>query len=132
MSNKLRPIAQSFVLCRDIIQDRHSPATLLINPLRSMNLPAFPATVTIFLFIQLTGVHGLHRLSIQLHDAAGTVLVEVPGPKTEGMIDPVAYYQLYWRDLRLKFPRPGHYALVLLAGGEEIGRHALELALTVS
>jgi hypothetical protein len=80
-------------------------------------------------FIQLTGARGSYRMSIQLQDETGAAVSEAPGPAPEGTTDPVEYYQIYWRHQRLKLPRPGHYALVLLADGEEIGRHSLEVAL---
>lgn len=127
-SNKPHPTTQSFVVCREIIQDRHTEAAILFHPFQKLNFPGFPATFPVSLFIQLTGGHGTYRLAVQLQDANGEVLGEVIGPRDESLTDPVAYFQVYWRDVRFKFPRPGQYALVLLADREEIGRHALELA----
>lgn len=132
MSNKLQPIAQSFLVCREIFTDEVSRTRLLMHPFCRLNLPGFPATFPVCLFIQLTGGHGTYRLGIQLHDAEGAVLADVSAPAAEALTDPLEYAQATWRDLRLRFPKPGRYSLVLLADREEIGRHMMELALTVS
>ena len=60
MSNKLQPIAQSFLVCREIFTDEVSRTRLLMHPFCRLNLPGFPATFPVCLFIQLTGGHGTY------------------------------------------------------------------------
>jgi hypothetical protein len=124
-----QPLAQSFVVCREIIQDVHTGTAMLVGPFHRLGLPAFPSAIRVAVFIQMTGGHGNYRLGMQLQDAEGRTLGEIEGPEPVLMDDPVSYYQAFWRDIGLPFPQPGKYDLVLMGNGEELSRHALNLVL---
>src|SRR5438874_1055354 len=101
MAHKPQPIAQSFIICRDIFQDRNTGTNMLVAPFNRLALGAFPVALRVCLFIQLTGGQGTYRIAIQVQDSDGAVVCEVPGPEPAALADPVAYYQAYWRDLGL-------------------------------
>ena len=71
MSNKPQPSVQSFLICREIFQDTKTNANLLVSPFCRLNLPVFPATLPVSLYIQLTGGRGTYHFGIQLHDSEG-------------------------------------------------------------
>jgi len=124
-----QPLAQSFLLCRDIFQDRQTGEYLLIAPYSGLALPAFPAAFPVSLYIRLTGGHGTYRLNIQVRDEEGQVVGEILGAEPIPSADPLTACQICWRNLGLHIPRPGRYDLVLLANGEDLAHHSLEVAL---
>jgi hypothetical protein len=127
-----QPLAQSFLPCREILQDRLTGEYVLIGPFTGLKLPAFPAAVRLSLYIKLTGGHGTYRMTLQLRDQEGTAVAECPGAEPVHCADPLAPRQICWRDLVLQFPRPGRYDLILLANDEDLTHHALDVALNAS
>ena len=122
-------MAQSFLVCREVFQDRQTGENLLVGPFSAVALPGFPAALRVTLYIRLTGAHGSYRLSLQLYDPDGHLVGECQGPEALHQDDPLMPCQICWRDLVLQFPKPGRHDLILLANGEDLSHHSLDLAL---
>jgi hypothetical protein len=123
------PLVQSFLVCRDIFQDRQTGEYLLLGPCTGMTLPGFPVAVNVALYIKLTGGHGTYHLEVQLRDHEGGLVGSCPDKEPLHLTDPLASFQISWRQLALQFPRPGRYDLILLANGEDLAHHALDIIL---
>ncbi len=124
-----QPLSQSFLVCREVFQDRQTGEYLLLSPLNTITLPAFPAAMRVSLYIRLTGAHGTYRIGLQLRDPSGGLLGEGSGPQPLQQEDPLMPCQICWRDLVLQFPQPGRYDLILLANDEDLAHHSLDLVL---
>jgi hypothetical protein len=124
------PLAQSFLICREIFQDRQTGEHILLGPATGASLAAFPATLRVSFYIKLTGGHGTYRPTLQLRDDDGELIGECPGPEAFEQTDPLAPRQIAWRDVGLFFPRPGRYDLVLLVNEDDLTHHAFDVALT--
>jgi hypothetical protein len=123
------PLAQSFLICREIFQDRQSGEYMLLSPFNSMTLPGFPAMFRLSLFIQLTGCHGTYQIKLRMQDQGDDVCAECEGPQALVQNDPLHFMQICWRDIVVQFPHPGRYELILLANSEEVARHDLTVGL---
>jgi hypothetical protein len=119
-----QPLAQSFLVCREIFQDRQTGEYILLAPLAGAAFGAFPAAFRLSLYIKLTGAHGAYRMELQLRDQDDRLLGECSSPHPVQQDDPLATCQISWRDLVLRFPQPGKYDLVLLANGEDLSHHS--------
>ncbi len=124
-----QPLVQSFLVCREIFQDKQTGEYLLLGPVSGLTLSAFPAALRLSLYIRLTGAHGSYRLAVQLRDQDGGKVGECPGPDNVHPSDPLAPCQICWRNLGLYFPRPGRYDLILLANDEDLAHYALDVIL---
>jgi hypothetical protein len=51
-----QPLAQSFLVCREIFQDRQTGEYILLAPLAGAAFGAFPAAFRLSLYIKLSGV----------------------------------------------------------------------------
>jgi hypothetical protein len=129
MAHKPQPTAQSFLVCREIVQDRNTGTTVIFSPFNRAVFPAFPVVLHVSLYTQLTGGRGTYKMGLRLVDSEGSIIGDVQGPDSAPLTDPVAYYQACWPGIGLEFAKPGRYDLLLTADREEIGRHALELLL---
>ncbi len=105
---------------------------MLLGPCTGITLGGFPAAVRIALYIRVTGAHGTYRLSVQLRDAAGELIGEYPGGEPLVQNDPLTIRPICWRNLTLQFLRPGHYDLILVANGEDLAHHPLDIGVKVN
>ena len=116
------PVARAFLLCREIFEDVHTRAYLLVAPGDLVVEPAFPCTVGVSFYAQLSEVHGRYRLTLQLRDDEDQVVWgEALEPPFEGT-DPLKTYQIAFLQRPIHIPRAGRYSAVLLANGDEVAR----------
>ena len=119
------PLAQSFVVCREIIEDCRTHDFVLIAPLSCVYLPKFPNAIRVGIYTHLTCGHGDYDTVIQMRGGDEEVLWEWRCPKKVHLPDPLSQHHLTLYDAILEFPHPGRYHLVLLTNEEVITRHAL-------
>ena len=123
------PLAQSFLVCREVFQDRQTGENLLIGPFSAMALPAYPAALRVTLYIRLTGAPWQLPAGSATLRSGRSAGRRMPGPRALHQDDPLVPCQICWRDLVLQFPKPGRHDLILLANGEDLSHHSLDLAL---
>src|SRR5438445_13809868 len=83
------PVSKTFLVCRQIFQDRRTGEYLLLGPTQDLIAPGFPAVLTLSIFSRWTSPHGVSKLVVQLHDLDGH---RVGGQREEsplGLIDPL-------------------------------------------
>lgn len=102
---------------------------LLIGPSTGATVPGFPALLRVALYIKLTGAHGTYQLAVDLRDQDGQLVAHQEGHAPLSQPDPLTSMQISWRDVNFWFPHPGRYDLILLANGEDLTHHALDLRL---
>jgi hypothetical protein len=125
------PLAQSFVICREILEDCRSHEFVLIGPLSALRATDFPVAVRWSIYANLTCGHGDYELALRLHDTEDRLLWEWLSPEPITLATPLEQHEFTLYDAILEFPEPGRYDLLLLANGEELSRHALHVV-TVS
>jgi hypothetical protein len=122
------PIAQAFVVCREIIEDCRSHDFVLIAPFRGLTPPGFPFRCRLSIYAHLTCGHGDYTAALELRDAEECVLWQWCCPKTITLRNPLMQHRFTLYDAVLDFPAPGRYNLVLLSNGEDLARHALHVS----
>jgi hypothetical protein len=118
------PLAQAFVVCRELFEDVQTHEFILIGPFSGISLPGYPVRFRMAAYAHLTCGHGAYEMKLELRDTHGRVTWAWRLPKPS-VIDPVLPHRIALRDMLVDFPTPGQYDLVLLANDEEIARHAL-------
>jgi hypothetical protein len=121
------PIAQSFVVCRDIIEDCRTHDFVLVAPFGSLTGAAFPAAFRMSTYAYLTNGHGSYGLTLEMRDSEDQVQWTWKSPKPIQLESPLVRHQFALYDLVLNFPEPGRYDLLLLADGTELARHVLHV-----
>jgi len=122
------PLAQAFVVCREIYEDRRTGEHLLIGPFNGIGLNFFPAGFRMSLYAHLTGGHGIYQLALELRDMDGEAIWQWQWPEPTRYDHPLEPHRVVLHDLVLPFPRPGRYDLVLRANGEDLASHALQVS----
>jgi hypothetical protein len=123
------PLAQAFVVCREIFEDCRSHEFVLIAPFSGLSMSAFPANFRMSIYAHLTCGHGSYALALQLRDAGDRATWLWDCPKPILLDNPLSQHRFTLHDARITFPEPGRYDLVLLTNGEEVARHALHARL---
>jgi hypothetical protein len=119
------PLAQAFVICRQIYEDARTHEFILIDPLNRLVLPVTPTHVTVSLYGHLSGGRGLYQMHVQLKDSDDEEAWAWTVPTKVDIPDPLEPHQIALYDLSVKIPRPGKYDLILFANGHEIARQSL-------
>ncbi len=122
------PLAQALVLCREVFEDRFNHEVILVGPLT--HLPAagpFPQPVTLAIFTHLTDGHGRYELDLEVRDADDNSIWRWHVPDPLVLENPFRSHHFTVRNIRPQVPRPGRYHVVLLANGDEVARHALQV-----
>ena len=123
------PLAESFLICREIFQDLQTGEHILLGPRTGAAFPGFPTAMRLSLFFRLKGGHGTYKLSLLLRNAEGDAVGKCDAPAPWTQTDPLATCQGCWRDLVIQFPRPGMYDFFLQANGEDLSHHSFSVAL---
>jgi hypothetical protein len=121
------PLAQAFVLCRMIYEDRRTGEILLVGPFSGIELNFFPAGYRFALYSQLSSGHGSYRLGLQLRDAELEVRWSWQWPEPQHIEDPLEPFRVILHDLIVPFPHPGRFFLTLLAHGEDLAQHTIDV-----
>jgi hypothetical protein len=119
------PLAQAFVVCRDIIEDCRSHDFVLIAPFSAAHAVSFPCSFRMSIYAHLTCGHGTYALRLELRNGDDQVLWAWDCPQAIRLDNPLAQHRFTLYDAVLEFPEPGKYDLVMLANGAELARHAL-------
>ena len=119
-------MAQAFVVCREIIEDCRSHDFVLIAPFFAIQAPVFPGSVRMSIYAHLTCGHGAYAIVLQLQNADDQVLWSWDCPEPICLDNPLAQHRFTLHDAIMEFPEPGRYALVMVANGAELARHALQ------
>ena len=119
------PVMQTFLICREIFQDKWSHHYILVGPSLEFVSQTFPGVTATALYVQVSSCHGRYRPELQLQDFNGQVVwSEALDPPFDAP-DPLRTYTLTFQ-ARLPIPRPGGYDVVLLLNGREVGRRAFK------
>jgi hypothetical protein len=121
------PLAQSFVVCREIFEDCRSHEFVLIGPFSALGAPAFPFTARLSIYAHLSCGHGNYKVTLQLRDTEESSLWEWRCPDPISLLNPLKQQRFTLYDAILEFPEPGRYDLLLLVNGEELARHAIQV-----
>jgi hypothetical protein len=119
------PLAQAFVVCREIFEDCRTHEFMLIGPFSALTAAGFPLAARLSVYAHLTCGHGSYEVALQLRDAEEEAIWEWTCPAPIELANPLDQHRLTLRDAILGFPKPGRYDLLLLADGQELARHAL-------
>jgi hypothetical protein len=120
-------LPQAFLVCRKVYEDRYSRGFVLVEPAHSVALPAFPAGCCLSLYVHLVGGHGVYALALELRNTAGEQVWRYQWPEPIRYTDPLVPCRVALHDVVIPFPAPGRYDLVLVANGEDLAHHALEV-----
>jgi hypothetical protein len=119
------PMAQGFVLCQRIYEDRRTGEVLLAGPFNAISLTFFPAGFRFALTFFLNNGHGAYQLALQLRDAEGSTVWAGQWPHPVHCEDPLSPHREVLPDVVATFPEPGRYDLVLVANGEDVASYFL-------
>jgi hypothetical protein len=121
------PRAQSFVVCEAIYEDRRTHKCILVAPFGGLSLSRFPTGFALSLYADLCGGHGSYALALELRDEELEVVWDWRWPEPIHHTNPLEPHHVILHGAVLEFPGPGRYDLVLLANGEEIAHHGLQV-----
>jgi hypothetical protein len=122
-------VSKAFVLCRQIIEDRHTGEYVLLVPTADIAVAGFPAILTLSVFARWTSAHGVYEIEVQVQDLEGHVVCGLRQEKPLECQNPLATGFLAMNGLQMFFPRPGKYDLVILANNEEVVRDSVHVHL---
>ena len=119
------PVCRSILVCQQILQDARTQSTSLIGLIQNIRCPQFPSVGQVSVFSRWINGHGQYNLELHLRDAEDNVVWKQVFPQPCNMPDPLQPCDLTFFDLPIHLPGPGKFDLVLVANGEEVGRHSL-------
>ena len=119
------PVAEAFLVCGEIWEDKHSNRMMLVAPTSHVNLPEMPAAVRLSVYARLTGGHGQYQLRLTLRDQEDEEVWTCEPHEKLVHGDPLAPHQVAFLNLAVVAQRPGKYRMVLSAGGEDIAQQTL-------
>lgn len=119
------PVAEAFVVCGEIWEDKHSNRMMLVAPTSHVNLPEMPAAVRLSVYARLTGGHGQYQLRLTLRDQDDEEAWFCEPPEKLMHGDPLAPHQVTFINLAVVARKPGKYRMVLSAGGDDIAQQTL-------
>jgi hypothetical protein len=120
-------LAQAFVVCRTIYEDRRTHEHILVGPFSGITLTFFPAAFRFSIYAHLADAQGVYHLRLELRDSAGDTPWAYDWPEPIRHPNPLEPHRITLHDVVVDFPKPGRYDLVLLANGDDLAHHALEL-----
>jgi hypothetical protein len=123
---EIQPILLSAITCNRVIFDKVSGMPSIIDIVRTINAPRYPARhPQIVFFCELTNGHGTTKAKIKLVDAQEEekCIFEKEG---EVQFKDVKQIVTLVMDLHgIVFPRPGEYHFQLFAGGYLLGERRI-------
>src|SRR5262245_34046692 len=119
------PLAQGFILCQRIYEDRRTGDALLAALFNAISLKSFPARFPFSLTFFLVNGHGRYELDLELRGAGGGTAWKGNWGRVVSCPDPLTPHREIVHDVAPAFPEPGQYDLVLVANGEDLARFSL-------
>jgi hypothetical protein len=119
------PLAQGFVPCQRIYEDRRTGEVLLAGPFNAILLESFPGGFRFSLTFFLVNGHGSYELDLELRGADGGTTWKGNWGRVVNCPDPLTQHREIVHDVVVVFPEPGQYDLVLLANGEDLTHYSL-------
>src|SRR5262245_52854388 len=68
MHGKPLPVAQAYILCQTIYEDRRTGDFVLVGPFGGIRFERFPGAYRFSLYTQLTNGHGAYQMGLRLRD----------------------------------------------------------------
>lgn len=125
--NELLPLAQSFVLCREIIENAKNGEFILVGPLKRLRLPAIPFHARFSIYAHLTNGHGKYQVGIELRNPEGERIWDWIAPKPLDMSDPLLPHEFTLYDAVMEFHEFGRHEMVLSINERDVIHHALDV-----
>ncbi len=119
------PLAQAFVVCRQIYEDTRTHEFILIGPLNEVKLPEYPSNIQLSLYVHLSGGHGEYQMALHLRDSDGGIPWRWDLPYPQELSDPLIMRKLAFYDFVLPIASPGKYELALMANGEQVAQQSI-------
>ena len=123
---QIQPILLSAITCNRVIFDKVSGMPSVIDIVRTINSPGYPARhPQIVFFCELTNGHGTAEMKIRLVD---TQEEEKTIFEKDGEVQFKDVKQIVTLAMNLQgivFPHPGEYCFQLLAGGSLLGERRI-------
>jgi hypothetical protein len=117
----------SFLVCRQITTSPQDGELVLVCPFDRITAWPFPAEVPLSVFARLTDARGRYVVGLQLVDADGEVVWARDECGVVEEFDPLSMHRLTFLDMKVRLPGAGRYDLVIVANGEPLARHALQV-----
>jgi hypothetical protein len=119
------PLAQAFVICRQIYEDTRTREFILIGPLNELVMPSVPCLIRVSVYVHLSGGHGTYRMTLLLRDSDDMVASQWDLPVPIDLPDPLKPRQLGLYDFPVEINKPGKYEMTLLANGEQTAQQSI-------
>ena len=119
------PLAQAFVICRQIYEDARTHQFILVGPLNELVMPSVPCVIRVSVYVHLSGGHGSYRMTLLLRDSGDMVVSKWDLPVSIDLPDPLRPRQIGLYDFPLEINQPGKYEMVLLANGEQTAQQSI-------
>jgi hypothetical protein len=126
------PLAQAFVVCRQIFEDTRTHEFILISPINELPLPTYPYRIQLSFYVHLSGGHGDYQLTLLLNDSAGHTPWKWELPGLLSLPDPLKMRQIALYDCVMTIAEPGRYELALLANGDQIAQQSIDFCAPAS
>lgn len=125
--SELLPLAQSFVLCRDIFENARNGEFILVGPLKRLHLPAIPFQVVFSIYAHLTNGHGKYQVGLELRNPEGERIWSWIAPKPLDMTNPLHPHEFTLYDAVMEFHEVGRHEMVLLINDQDVIHHVLDV-----
>lgn len=119
------PLVHAFLACREIFQDRHTGAHIVVGPTSHVPAALFPTHVRLSFLVEVSGGHGTYLPRLALAGDADEEVWGWTAPDPFAIPNPLIPHLVTFLNLPVAVPRPGRYALVLLLNGQEAARRGL-------
>jgi hypothetical protein len=123
-SVRVAPACKAMLLCDDVTRDDVTHKSNLFGIFDTFSLSSLPGlTSPCKIFLLLEGGVGKHTITAEVHDPEhGLILFRSPGAGEFGIPGESTSGELWLPVAQLPFERPGTYAMVVLANGNEVAR----------
>jgi hypothetical protein len=125
------PIVKAFLLCGDAGLDAQR-RFVLIDPLVSFRVRAFPMDLKLTVYMRLTAVRSDFQLVLEITNPDGTRGKPVPLPSQTGHRDPFASPGYCWQGQPFHFPHAGRYEIAVMIDGQEVYTDSILVSLAGS
>ena len=115
-----KPVCAGFIVCDAVVEFQGGEFNLH-RLTQGLSSGVFPLAQQLGMFCRLTSAQGDYTIEIHLRAMDGQVVWRGGLPQTQPLPDPREIYDLKM-NLKIVFPKPGRYHIVLLANEAEIAK----------